>query len=145
MQCTNADLAIIYSPAIYRAGFKVLRIVTLPPFGWYQIILLGDSLTETYKRVKILPRLFTWKWDSRELNVWFPDCESNALNNEVVTTDNNINKLFLCITCTKFPLETLKWCARQCKNELVLNANVNHEFIQRRVMKHLYCAVCTQW
>jgi len=26
-----------------------------------------------------------------------------------------------------------------------INVNVNDEFIQRRVMKHLYCAVCTQW
>ena len=28
---------------------------------------------------------------------------------------------------------------------VTVNVNVNHEFIQRRVMKHLYCAVCTQW
>ena len=27
--------------------------------------------------------------------------------------------------------------------EQYVNVNVNHEFIYRRVMKHLYCAVCT--
>jgi len=26
-----------------------------------------------------------------------------------------------------------------------VNVNVNNRFIQRRVMKHLYCAVCAEW
>jgi len=49
-----------------------------PPFGRYQIILLGEW-RQRHMKVNNLPGVVTWKWTSQESNPRLVDCKSNAI------------------------------------------------------------------